>query len=393
MSLDLQNRVNLLSEAAQYDACLEAGQPAPSVEPRPHIPDHFRPERAVSHVNAGGRRMPVLKILQTSTCEKNCYYCAFRAGRDFRREAMSSDDLAYAFDQMVRANLVEGLFLSSAITGTAQTMDRMIATVELVRQKYAFPGYIHLKLLPSAEPAHIERAIALADRVSVNLEAPNSQRLAQLAPRKEFAHSLLETLQGAAAMIHERSAEGYAVARAGTVTQFVVGPAGESDQELLLTTDALYKARSLTRAYYSAFSPVRDTPLENVTPTSPWREHRLYQSDFLLRFYGFQAQELIYNASGNLSLTRDPKQAWATAHPERFPIEVNRAGRLQLLRIPGIGPRSADRILAARRLGMLRDLGQLGRMGVNVRRAAPYLLVAGRAAPVQLQLPLFDDDE
>ncbi len=383
MSTDLQIQIARLSDAAHYDACVEAG---PAATERPRLPTSFVPERAVSYVNAGGRRMAVLKILQTSACEKNCYYCPFRAGRDVRRESLTPDDLAYAFDQMARAGLVEGLFLSSGIVGAAHTMDRMLATVELVRRRYHFPGYIHLKLLPGAEPAHIEHAIALADRVSVNLEAPNPQRLARLAPRKEFTHSLLGTLEAAARRIHAQREQGIAVARAGVVTQFVVGPAGESDRELLTTTHRLYRSRILTRAYYSAFSPVADTPLADTTPTSPAREHRLYQSDFLLRFYGFDADELVYDDAGNLPLAHDPKLAWALAHPEFFPIEINRAERRQLLRIPGVGPRAADRILAARRQGTLRDLSQIGRLGVDVRRAAPFVLLAGRAPAVQLSL-------
>jgi predicted DNA-binding helix-hairpin-helix protein len=385
---DLRDRVQLLSEASQYDVCLEAGQPTPFAQSERHspLPTGFTPERFISHVNAGGRRMAVLKILQTSACEKDCLYCPFRAGRDFRRTSLSPDELAYAFDQMVRAGLVEGLFLSSGIVGVARTMDRMIETVELLRQKYGFRGYIHLKLLPGIEPAHIERAIALADRVSVNLEAPNPQRLAKLAPHKEFTHSLMETLRRAAQMIREAQQAGRPAARAGTVTQFVVGPAGESDRELLSITQSLYDAQILTRAYYSAFAPIPDTPLENVAPTSPLREHRLYQADFLLRHYGFHAKELIYDETGNLRLDRDPKLAWALAHPDRFPVEVNRAGRFQLLRVPGIGPRAADRILTARRQGTIRDVGQLRRLGVDIRRAAPFVLTAGRIPAVQLPL-------
>ncbi|MCS7220113.1 MAG: radical SAM protein [Anaerolineae bacterium] len=389
MITDLQDRVRLLSEASQYDVCLEAGRPMPLAQPERHpcLPPGFAPEHHISHVNAGGRRMPVLKILQTSACEKDCFYCPFRAGRDFRRASLSPDDLAYAFDQMARAGLVEGLFLSSGIVGTARTMDRMIATAELIRRKYGFRGYIHLKLLPGAEPAHIERAIALADRVSVNLEAPNPQRLARLAPHKEFTHALMETLRHAARMIREAQQAGRPLARAGTVTQFVVGPAGESDRELLTTVQSLYDAKDLTRAYYSAFSPIPDTPLEDVAPTSPWRAHRLYQGDFLLRHYGFRAEELIYDEMGNLRLDQDPKLAWALAHPDRFPVEVNRASRFQLLRVPGIGPRAADRILTARRQGKIRELGQLRRLGVDIRRAAPFVLIAGRAPAIQL--PLF----
>jgi len=387
--MDIRDRVLWLSRVAQYDVCPEATAafpPAPSGA-RPRVPEGFAPEHRVSHVAVRGRRMPVLKILQTSACERDCFYCPFRAGRDFRRETLSPDDLAYTFDQMVRAGLVEGLFLSSGVVGTARSMDRMIATAELLRRKYGFRGYIHLKLLPGAEPAHIERAIALADRVSVNLEAPNPQRLERLAPHKEFRGALWGTLLRAAAMIRDARQAGRPVARAGTVTQFVVGPAGESDRELLSTTQALYDARALTRAYFSAFSPVPDTPLEGEPPTSLLREYRLYQSDFLMRYYGFRADELVYDASGYLPLDRDPKLAWALAHPERFPVEVNRAGRFELLRVPGIGPRAADRILKARRWGRLRDLGQLRRLGVNTSRAAPFLLLDGRAPAVQL--PLF----
>ncbi len=390
MGVDLRTRVLTLSQAAQYDRCLEAGHPVPLGEAgggRSRRPARFRPEHRVSYVLAGGRRMPVLKILQTSACEKDCLYCPFRAGRDFRRETLSPDELAYAFDQMARAGLVEGLFLSSGIVDAARSMDRMLATAELLRRRYGFRGYIHLKLLPGAEPAHIERAIQLADRVSVNLEAPNPERLARLAPHKEFTGALLGLLRRAAEMIRAARGRGRRVASAGIVTQFVVGAAGESDRELLATTQALYDAGALTRAYFSAFSPVPDTPLEGLPPASSVREHRLYQSDFLLRHYGFRAEELVYDAEGCLPLDRDPKLAWAQAHPECFPVEVNRAERAQLLRVPGIGPRAADRILRARRERSLRDLGQLRRLGVDVSRAAPFLLLAGRAPAMQLPLP------
>ncbi|MCC7355860.1 MAG: radical SAM protein, partial [Anaerolineae bacterium] len=187
MSLDIGERLALLGQAAQYDACTEAGEPVPFAKdlvPQPTPRGDLK--RYVTHVIAqGGRRMPVMKVLQTSACEKNCFYCPFRAGRNFRRETVEPEELARVFDQMVRQRLVEGLFLSSGIIGTRRTQDRMIATVELVRQKYAFTGYVHLKFLPNAEPAQIERAVQLADRVSVNLEAPNPERLARLAPKKD----------------------------------------------------------------------------------------------------------------------------------------------------------------------------------------------------------------
>jgi predicted DNA-binding helix-hairpin-helix protein len=384
MAMDIEERLNLLGQAAQYDACAEAGEPVPFAQDLapPSIPPgdlrHY-----VTHVIAkGGRRMPVMKVLQTSACEKNCFYCPFRAGRNFRREAVEPEELARLFDQMWRQRLVEGLFLSSGIIGTRRTQDRMLATVELVRRKYGFPGYIHLKLLPNAEPAQIERAVQLADRVSVNLEAPNPERLARLAPKKDFGTGLLETLRQAARYI--RAGEGRYV-RAGQTTQFVVGAAGESDREILNTSQMLYDEIGLARAYYSAFSPVPDTPLESQPPASPLREHRLYQSDFLLRRYGFRMDELIFDEQGHLPLHTDPKTAWAEAHRELFPLELNRAPRELLLRVPGIGPRGARRLLDARRRGTLRSLSDLERLGIASEKAAPYVLLAGRRPPIQLR--------
>lgn len=388
----MRSDLPLLVEELSVAACYEAEAPGLVVRgpsTGAHLPDGFDPVRSVSNVMTRRGPMPVLKILQTSACEKDCFYCPFRAGRDFRRATLTPDELAYAFDQMIRAGLVRGLFLSSGIVDAHRSMDRMLATVEILRRRYEYRGYVHLKLLPGVERAQIERAVALADRVSVNLEAPNPTRLERLAPHKEFRHALLGTLAVAAETIRRERAVGRKVVPAGTVTQFVVGPAGESDRELLSTVHHLYRARVLTRAYYSAFTPVPQTPLESVPPTSPMRELRLYQADFLLRFYGFRADELVYDHDGLLDQDRDPKLAWALSHPEVFPLDVNRADREQLLRVPGIGPKSADRIVAARRVSTLRDLGQLARLGVDIRRCQPFVLLDGRRPPVQL--PLFPE--
>jgi predicted DNA-binding helix-hairpin-helix protein len=385
MALELQERLGILGQAAQYDACAEAGQPVPfDAGAAPQAMPSADLRRYVTHVIAqGGRKMPVMKVLQTSACEKNCFYCPFRAGRNFRRETLEPDELARAFDQMWRRGLVEGLFLSSGIIGTRRTQDRMIATVELVRRKYGFPGYIHLKFLPNAEPAQIERSVQLADRVSVNLEAPNPERLARLAPKKEFIPGLVQTLRQAASYIRESSGR---YARAGQVTQFVVGAAGESDQEILTTSQMLYDEIGLARAYYSAFNPVPDTPLENEAPTPPLREHRLYQSDFLLRRYGFRADELVFDPRGHLPLETDPKTAWANGHRDLFPVELNFAPREMLLRVPGIGPVSARRLLDARRQGALRSLHDLEKLGIASEKAAPYILLNGFRPPIQLSL-------
>jgi predicted DNA-binding helix-hairpin-helix protein len=257
----------------------------------------------------------------------------------------------------------------------------MIATVELVRLKYGFRGYVHLKLLPGCEPAAIERAVQLADRVSVNLEAPNVERLRRLSSNKRFDQDLMQPMH----RYRDLCAQNPDV-KADLTTQFVVGPAGESDQEILSTTERLHRDFGLTRAYFSAFNPVQGTPLENHPRTPLLRQNRLYQSDFLLRFYGFAVQDLTFNDSGNLCTDTDPKMAWAQRHPEFFPIEVNRASREQLLRVPGIGPRSAARILELRRQGTFRCLEDLRAIGAVAGRAAPFVLLDGRSAPRQLAL-------
>ncbi len=375
--MDLVRKIEALGESAQHDLCGTCG--AASHRTRDDLGRWIYPAALPD-----GKRVRLLKVLLTNVCEKDCFYCATRASRDIRRVTFAPEELAHAFDQMQRAGLVEGLFLSSGVcAGSSRTMDRMIACVELIRQRYAFPGYVHLKLLPGASEAHIERAVQLAHRVSVNLEVPNPQRLAAIAPHKEFEHDLAEPMRVAQRL---REASGGRLAPAGQTTQFVVGAAGESDHEILSTTASLYQGLGLARAYYSAFQPVPGTPLEDRPPTPAWREHRLYQADWLLRFYGFAFEELVFGGDGNLPREGDPKERYALAHPERFPVEVNRASRAELLRVPGIGPRSASRILQWRRRGALRDLADLHKAGAASNRAAPYVLLNGKRPPTQPRL-------
>lgn len=382
---DVFDKVNLLGQQAQYDLCEAQGQPSPLPEQPASRPTDLS-DAVTTVIGARGQRVPLLRILQTSACEKNCYYCPFRAGRRFRRNTLEPDDLAAAFDQMQRKGLIQGLFLSSGIIGTARTMDRMLATVELVRRKYHWRGYVHLKLLPNAEDAQIEQAALLADRLSVNLEAPNEARLAKLAPKKDFEQGLVDPLQRAWRIVRRLRIQGHAVATAGAVTQYVVGPAGESDEELLQASQRLYREVGLRRAYYSGFNPIDDTPLEEATPTPPVREHRLYQADFMLRQYGFRAEELPFDRDGNLPHDRDPKLAWAEQHPEAFPIEINRASQALLLRVPGIGPAGAATIVNARREARLQSLAELEKLGIRSQQAAPFILLNGRSPAYQLRL-------
>jgi predicted DNA-binding helix-hairpin-helix protein len=408
--MDTREKLDLLGVAARYDDCSASAQGVVT-EGR----GFFSSERTtaadprilpcVSHLTTPwGQRKATLKVLQTSACQNNCNYCAFRAGRDIRRAHLSPDDLARSFDLMYRAGLVESLFLSSGVVGTNRTMDEMLATVELVRQKYGFLGYIHLKLLPGAEDAHIERAVELADRVSMNLEAPTTEALAALAPLKRM-DALVGPLRKAAEIIRRgdplrspaptgtgiradtRPTPTMGHARIGMSTQFVVGPAGESDRELLSAAQMLYRELRLARAYYSAFTPVRDTPLEGEPPTDPQREFRLYQADWLLRYYHFSADELPFDPDGQLRTDVDPKAAWAQKHPECFPVEVNAAPLDELLRVPGVGPTSARAIVQARRGGKLAEIGDLRKLGARADRAAPYVTLAGRRPPYQPPLP------
>ena len=372
--MEMEHKIDLLGEAAQFDVCRGCG--THTNRTRDDIGRWVYPA-----VRPDGTRVALLKVLQTNVCERDCAYCANRSGRDTRRSAFQPEELAATFDRMARRGLCQGLFLSSGVCGdVGRASERMLATVELVRKRYAFRGYIHLKILPGADDATIEASVRLADRVSVNLEAPNAQRLVALSRSKDFRGELLAPLRQADRI---RRVVGPSVS---LTTQFVVGAAGEADREILATTTGLYRDLGLARAYYSAFQPVRDTPLEGLAPTPTWREQRLYQVDFLLRRYGFRFDELCFNAQGNLPRDADPKQVWAWRHPEFFPVEVNRANLETLLRVPGIGPISAQRILGRRRAAPLRDLRDLGMGEAGARRAAPYILLDGRAPTRQLGL-------
>lgn len=338
----------------------------------------------------GGKRLPMLKTMLTTACERDCFYCPFRAGRNMRRATFKPEEMAKTFADMNRAGVAQGLFLSSGIIkGGVSTQDRLIDSVEILRRKFNYGGYLHLKIMPGAERDQVWRAMQLADRISINLEAPNEERLPALAPHKSFFEELLQRLQWADEIRRSRPPhEGWRGRWPSLVTQFVVGAAGESDLEILSTTSYLYKNLRLARAYYSAFSPVMNTPLESHAPENPWREHRLYQSSFLLRDYDFDLEELPFSQQGNLPLDVDPKLAWAAAHLHQTPVELNRADRRALLRVPGIGLKGAETILAVRRQGRLRELAELKALGIVTARAAPFILLDGRRPPQQLPLSL-----
>ena len=371
----------------------EESRASTSAQAEPAKPACFTPkEKRAAFVHPAqlpnGKQVKLLKTLLSSACERDCYYCPFRAGRDFRRATFKPQEFAELFMKLNQANAAEGIFLSSGIAaGGANTQNKILDTAEILRNKLGFRGYMHLKIMPGAEKGQVERLMQLADRVSVNLEAPNTERLKKLAPHKVFIEELFRPLKWVEEIRQSQPAyKGWNGRWPSTVTQFVAGGSDESDLELLTTTDWLMKNVSLKRAYFSAFHPICDTPLENKAAVDPLREHRLYQASFLLRDYGFDLEEMPFLQDGNLPLPTDPKLAWAQQNLKEKPLEINKADKRELLRIPGIGPKNADAILQARRNGKLRDLTALRKLGIVVARVAPFVLLDGRRPATQLAM-------
>lgn len=337
----------------------------------------------ISEATTPTGKKPILMGMLTTACERNCHYCVFRAGRSkTQRLSFTPDEMAASFHTLHNAGHVDGLFLSSGIIkGGVTTQDKLIDTAEILRNKYHYRGYVHLKVMPGAEYEQVRRTLQLADRVSINLEGPTASRLEALAPKKDFWGELFQRLQWASQI---RAETQWPVS---LVTQFVVGAVGDTDLELLGLGEKLYRQLGLRRTYFSAFHPVSQTPFENLQVTPAEREFRLYQASFLLRDYGWNLEDLPFQASTNLRLDVDPKRAWAEENLKQAPIEINRAARFELMRVPGIGPKVADAILAARRHGNFTDLSHLHALGMrDLAQASPYILLDGRRPAQQLSL-------
>lgn len=388
--MELEHAEEVRTEGSAGESKTESERPA-CFTPRATAEFTEREKRAAfiqpAHL-PNGKQIKLLKTLLTSACERDCFYCPFRAGRDFRRATFKPQEFAEMFMKLHQSQMAEGVFLSSGIAaGGENTQNRIIDTAEILRDKLGFRGYLHLKIMPGAERGQVERLMQLADRVSINLEAPNRERLARLAPNKNFFEELFRPLRWVEEIRQSQPAyKGWNGRWPSTVTQFVAGGSDETDLELLTTTDWLMKNVRLKRAYFSAFSPVRDTPMENKPAVDPKREHRLYQASFLLRDYGFDLEEMPFVQDGNLPLDTDPKLAWARQNLEGRPLEINKADRRDLMRIPGIGPRGADAILRARRHSKLRDVTSLKKLGIITARIAPFILLDGRRADMQLKM-------
>jgi predicted DNA-binding helix-hairpin-helix protein len=332
-----------------------------------------------------GRKVMLLKTLQSNACVNDCVYCPFNRRRDLARCSLGPDQMARTFMDLLQSNRVSGLFLSSGVPDSPdQTMDRMLGTAEILRHRFAFKGYIHLKVIPGASAACIEQAVRLATRVSVNIEAPSEERLARLSTAKRFYQDIVSTMQTITdlrAQINRRCHQ---------TTQFVVGAADETDREIVTATARLYERFRMERVYFSAYQdPVAPRPTQSTLfgdapmprtrgPGSEGfvREHRLYQVDFLLRKYGFARQDILFDENGNLALDEDPKTRWAMLHPEFYPVPINTADSSQLLRIPGIGPTGVQRIIQARRQGRIHGPEELRRLCTRSRIATPYVRFA-----------------
>jgi predicted DNA-binding helix-hairpin-helix protein len=328
-----------------------------------------------------------MRVLMTNACSFNCHYCPMRRDREMPRTLLKPGELVRAFLAAHRRGWCEGLFITTGIPGRpVNVTDDLIQVLELLRLKHGFSGYIHVKAVPGAEPAQLERLTQLASRVSLNLETPCGQTLTQIAPEKSFDVSLasLEQVRSRVRRQWDEEADGKPRdalrpnGAAGMTMQFVVGATADSDRAILGRVTDLYARRGIHHTHFSAFRPIRDTPLEARPETPAVRERRLYQVDYLLRRYGFAADEVVFDDQGNLPLGLDPKVASSLAHPERFPVEVRTAPREELVRVPGIGPATARRIVTERAATVLRDLRDLRRLGVVTARAAGFLTIGGR---------------
>ena len=389
--MTLYDKLNILTDAAKYDvACTSSG-----VDRRGDGTGMGNCSRSgICHsFSADGRCISLLKILFTNECIYDCKYCVNRSSNDVVRTSFTPDEVCTLTIEFYRRNYIEGLFLSSGILKSPDyTMELIYATLYKLRHVYNFQGYIHVKAIPGADQRLIRLTGFLADRMSVNIELPTAEGLRRLAPHKSRKNILTpmrivqkEREENRQEIELYKSAPRFVPA--GQSTQMIVGATPETDYQILNVAETLYKKFDLKRVFYSAFVPVnsdKDLPALNGEGPPLLREHRLYQADWLLRFYHFKAEELLDETNPNFNVFLDPKCCWALKHLEQFPVEVNRADYRMLLRVPGIGYKSASRIVKARRMGTLK-YEDLKKMGVVLKRALYFITCSGKLMyPVKL---------
>ena len=379
--MDILAKLQILSGAARYDAsCASSG----SKREAPSCGTGNTSQSGICHSwSDDGRCISLLKILLSNDCRYDCAYCVNRSTNSVERASFTAREVVDLTLDFYRRNYIEGLFLSSAVMQSPDvTMERMVRVVETLRTEEHFGGYIHLKIIPGCSSELVRKAGLYADRISVNIELPSQVSLQRLAPQKH-KDSILEPMaligREITSSLVERKADRRAprFAPAGQSTQMIIGASPENDFQILRLSQGLYKKMNLKRVYYSAYVPVSaDNRLPVLAAPPLLREHRLYQADWLLRFYGFSAEEILSDDLPNLDETFDPKTAWALRHPEFFPVEINRADYLTLLRVPGIGVTSAKRIIAARRFSAITPEG-MKKIGVVMKRAKYFITSSG----------------
>jgi putative DNA modification/repair radical SAM protein len=384
--MDVQRKLEILADAAKYDAsCASSG-----TEKR-----DSRDGKGIGSTDAGmgichsyapdGRCISLLKILLTNACYYDCLYCVNRASSNVPRARFTADEVVKLTLEFYRRNYIEGLFLSSGIIRSANyTMDQVVSVARKLREQHHFRGYIHLKTIPEADDELIEAAGKYADRLSINIEVPEETSLARLAPEKDV-RAIRRTMGRLRLKLDEAqdsskpTPKGNIAPRfapAGQSTQMIVGADAASDQTILSTSANLYGSYKLKRVYYSAFSPIPDASRALPLLAPPLvREHRLYQADWLMRFYGFDVGEIVEQAEGMLALDIDPKLAWALRHRDRFPLNVASASREELLRVPGFGRKAVDRIVATRRSTSIR-VADLARLHIPRNKALPFIVLS-----------------
>ena len=380
--MELQDKLKILSDAAKYDAsCSSSG----SNRSNKAGGIGNAAESGICHSwSEDGRCISLLKILYTNYCVYDCAYCLNRISNDVPRAEFTPNELADLTINFYRRNYIEGLFLSSAIVKNPDyTMEQLLNTVKLLRELYRFNGYIHVKAIPGADYRLISETGKYVDRMSVNIELPTSESLKLLAPQKN-RDAIIKPMGLINNQIQQTKEERRlfrnkpSFVPAGQSTQLIVGATPESDSRIMRLSENLYQKFSLKRVYYSAYVPVSNSPrLANIQQPPTLREHRLYQADWLLRFYGFSADELLSNENDNLDIDLDPKTDWALKNMQLFPVEINKAPYEVLLRVPGIGVQSANRIIVARRTSPIHFDG-MKKIGVVMKRAKYFITCQGK---------------
>ncbi len=369
---DTYKKLQILSADAQYDlAC------ACSSNKDEHRRQNADGKWIYPITLPNGGKSTLFKTLISNVCTNDCKYCPLREQMDIRRCSLRPEETAKVFLDYYNRRKVYGLFLSSGVLGSADaTMDRLNKVAKILRKKYGFKGYIHLKIIPGASAAAIEEAVSLASAVSLNIETPGEKNLAKLSEKKNYIRDIIEPIK----LISRLVARGSKYEGTKQTTQFIVGAAGESDAEIVKYMYGLYERLRMNRIYFSAYQKgLGDESIAGeqerlVRPAYIFvREHRLYQVDFLLRKYGFEESDIIFDENGNLSLSTDPKEAWAVRHPEFFPVDVNQASRFSLLRVPGLGPVTVKRILEQRKKNRITRLENIGKAGIRLENARRYL--------------------